>query len=105
MFGRRRLRQLQHENDVLREALGFYAAVRHWQRRGANAKGEPRSWIKPRATVDRGAKARLVLLALQPRAARPMAHRFRGLFRAAPKPAPRPTVPAPRATPLSELAE
>lgn len=96
MFGRRRLRQLQAENDALREALAYYADVRHWQRRGANAKGEPRRWIKSRVSVDRGDRARHALAGAGLRAERlPIVYRLRRLLgrRGAPQ-LYRPTVPA-----------
>ncbi|CAM5589405.1 hypothetical protein [Rhodanobacter lindaniclasticus] len=61
MFGRKQRRQLQSENAVLRDALGFYADSTHWRRRAVHAKGEPVKWIKSQAAFDRGAFARLAL--------------------------------------------
>lgn len=60
MFGRKS-RRLQRENAALRDALGWYATSSNWRKKGTNAKGEPRKWIKSPAAFDRGARAKFVL--------------------------------------------
>jgi hypothetical protein len=61
MFGRKRRARLAHENAALREALGWYATSSNWRKKGTNAKGDPRKWIKSPAAFDRGARAKFVL--------------------------------------------
>lgn len=106
MFGLSRLRQLQAENDALREALAYYADVRHWQRRGTNARGEPRRWIKSRLAADRGEKARRALERMPPRAGKQsIASALRAWLQPKPKRQASPTVPMPRDTSPSAAAE
>lgn len=65
MFGRKR-RRLERENALLREALGWYATSSNWRKKGTNARGEPRKWVKSPAAFDRGARAKFTLTQLQP---------------------------------------
>jgi hypothetical protein len=64
MFGSKRRARLAHENAALRDALGWYATSSNWRKKGTNAKGEPRKWVKSPAAFDRGARAKFVLTQL-----------------------------------------
>lgn len=61
MFGQKRRRRLERENERMRDALDWYADVRNWRRGVTKAEGEPMTWIKSPAAFDRGAQARHAL--------------------------------------------
>lgn len=60
-----RTRQLLRENEVMRDALSFYAAGANWRRRAIHSKGMPKQWDKSRAAYDRGNHAMAVILAIE----------------------------------------
>ena len=98
MLLRLRLRALQRENRVLREALDWYACKVNWRRRGINPKGAPRKWKKSPAAFDRGARARVVIDLLEAKHAGPLRRLFRRLMRQQTAPLPPIHVPAPLAS-------
>ncbi|OOG61417.1 hypothetical protein B0E46_15675 [Rhodanobacter sp. B04] len=55
MFGFKSRRRLLRENEVMRQALNWYAAQETWRRKGVHQKGAPRKkWQKSPAAYDRG---------------------------------------------------
>ena len=62
MFGRRRIRQLEAEVKVLRDALDWYAVNDNWRRRSTHAKGTPVRWEMSPAQRDHGGRARAATL-------------------------------------------
>lgn len=60
--------RLKNENEILRDALDFYAQSSNWRREVTNL-GPRRKWIKARAAFDRGAKAKFVLMTIGSRGA------------------------------------
>jgi hypothetical protein len=61
MFGLRLLLRLYRENQAMRSALGWYAVLDHWRRRGKHAKGTRVRFEMAPAHIDRGHRARAVL--------------------------------------------
>lgn len=58
MFARRRIRQLEAEAKVLREAVDWYAVNDNWKRRGIHPRGTPVRWEMSPAQKDHGGRAR-----------------------------------------------
>ena len=58
MFGRQRIRRLQSEIKVLREAVDWYAVNDNWKRRGIHPKGTPVRFEMSPAQKDHGGRAR-----------------------------------------------
>lgn len=59
---------LAKENEALREALEWYADAANWRRMKGRADMGPKSWSRPAAVIDRGARAKFMLTQLPPNA-------------------------------------
>lgn len=58
------LQRMERDNEAMRAALEWYAQPSNWRRHVVNV-GPRISWTNSRAAVDRGGRARVVLMELE----------------------------------------